>query len=171
MTKSNHSLAVQLRRDLFAAYRDVTSKPCPTQTMAWIRTVRHPAPRFYVSSKRAANAMSDLINGNLTNFNKLSKMRQAMYIELYNIVLQLSQKKEFIGKPLKYIVSFAIAQPASSFFVPPRRFREIFRNAKRYGIEYHDSEVRILNRQYTNHKDNKPSDAVFKGKKHLIMNL
>lgn len=171
MTKSNPQLQVQLRRDLFAAYRDVTSRPCPSQAIAWHRTVRHKAPRFYVSTKRATNALYKIARGDFSELQKMPKLKQQMYTELYGVVLELYQKSEFVGKPLRYVISFAIARPASQFFVTTERVRFYFRNAKRYGIDFTAKEARALNQQYTNRKDGKPSTAVFTGKKHLLINL
>ena len=40
-----------------------------------------------------------------------------MYYSLFDKVIELSEKRAFIGKSLTYIVRFAVSQPAPEFFV------------------------------------------------------
>jgi hypothetical protein len=42
-----------------------------------------------------------------------------MYGELFDVVMRLTENREFIGKSLWYIMPFAVTQPASEFFISP----------------------------------------------------
>ena len=164
MSSKSKELQTLLRKDLFAAYRDVTSRPCPSQQLAFMRTVRHPAPRYYIGTKKAAEVVGSLLRGETRLIERMSPLRRRMYIALKDEVLRLSQRREYQGASLKFIVSFAIAQPAAEFYITSETFRRIFRNAKRYGVEFEWKEAKKTSRQYTNYKDNTPREAVYKGK-------
>lgn len=163
MSLLSHDLQVQMRKDLFAAYREVASRSCPSQQLAWVRTVRHPAPRFYVGGKKASYVMSCLARGDRDILDKMTPLRRAMYLDLEQVVLELSQKRQFCNSSISFITSFALTQPAKQFYISPSTFRSIFRYAKRYGIDYtwHDASQEA--KAYTNNKNNKPADAVYRG--------
>lgn len=169
MPQTSHELQVQMRKDLFAAYADVASRPCPSQEVAWLRTVKHPAPRYYIGEKKARNILCQIMHGKRECLETMLPYKKRMYLALEQEVLRLSKKREFHNKSMRYIVMFAILQPAPEFFVAWETWKAIFRNAKRYGIDFTWKDASRLNTQYTNRKDNKPKDAVYKGKKHLII--
>lgn len=169
MSGASQELQAQMRQDLFAAYAEVTSRPCPSQQIAWIRTVKHPAPRYYIGAKKAVNIIGQLMLGNRAVLDSMRSYKKRMYIELEQEVLRLSEKKEYQGKSLKYICSFAILHPAKEFYISWETFKKIFCNAKRYGINFAWKDVLARNSQYTNRRDGKPKDAIYTGKKHLII--
>jgi hypothetical protein len=78
-----------------------------------------PAPRFYVTPKQAYQVISPMVKGDFEMVNILNPLRRKMYRELFDVVMRLTEKREFIGKSLLYIMPFAVTQPASQFFIRP----------------------------------------------------
>ena len=52
MSKRNYSIIEEMRGALMDTYRKV-APDCWSQQEAWEKTVRHPAPRYYITAKQA----------------------------------------------------------------------------------------------------------------------
>lgn len=102
---------------------DMTKAYCEESGRSWTmqeaceRAVKHPAPRFYISHKQAFQIISPMMKGNFIIVDAMQDNRRRMYYTLFNVVLELSEKREFHGKSLWYIVQHAVCQPAPEFFV------------------------------------------------------
>jgi len=141
MVKRNFELTCKMREDLMDAYREVYTK-CHSQREAYIKTVTHAAPRFYITPKRAYNALTLMVKGDSSEIEKLEESKQRMYLELFEKMQQMSQRQEFIGKSLRFICQFLVAQPASEFFISADTFKDIFTSMKKHGKEYRFKDTR-----------------------------
>lgn len=105
-----------MQDDLIKAY-------CKACNNAWTmqdacnKAVKMPAPRFYVSPKQAYAVVSRMMKGDFERVDLLMPLKRQMYYELFDVVVRLCEKREFIGKSLWYIMPFAVTQPASQFFI------------------------------------------------------
>jgi len=118
MSKTNFDISKQLYSDLIKAY----CKACPgswTMHDACAKAVKMPAPRFYVTPKQAYQVISRMVKGDLDMLEILNPLRRKMYYELFDVVMKLTERREFIGKSLWYIMPYAVTQPASEFFLNP----------------------------------------------------
>lgn len=118
MSKTNYDITRQMQDDLIKAY----CKACPgswTMQDACSKAVKMPAPRFYVTPKQAYQIISPMVKGDFGRVDLFDPLKRKMYYELFDIVMKLTEKREFIGKSLWYIMPFAVIQPASQFFIKP----------------------------------------------------
>jgi hypothetical protein len=122
--KKDYDISRQFQDDLIKAYNSVAPK-CYSQEDAYKLTVKQPAPRYYVSAKQAAQILSPMIQGDFARVDMMMPNRRRMYYSLLDKVIELSEKRAFVGKSLIYIVSFAVASPAPEFFVTHQSFRVI----------------------------------------------
>ena len=120
MSKVNYDISKQMQHDLIAAYKRVCGN-CWSQHQAYVRMVNEPAPRYYVSPKQASQIISLMVRGDFSKVEMMLPMRREMYYSLFKVVQELSEKREFIGKSLSYIMKFAVVQPAPKFFISPIR--------------------------------------------------
>jgi len=130
----DYSIQRQMQDDLIKAY----CKACDgawTMQEACSKAVKMPAPRFYVSPKTAYLMISPMVKGDFEKVDLCIPSKRRMYYELFKVVTRLSEKRDFIGKSLWYIVKFAVAQPASEFFVKPHALYAIRQNMKKGRIE------------------------------------
>ena len=67
-------------------------------------------------------------------------LRREMYYSLFKVVQELSERREFIGKSLSYIMKFAVVQPAPKFFISPIR-GSIIRGFIKNGVFDEDGKV------------------------------
>ena len=107
-----------MQDDLIKAY----CKACPgswTMHDACAKAVKMPAPRFYLTAKQAYQVISPMVKGDFERVDLFNPLKRQMYYELFDIVMKMSEKREFIGKSLWHIMPFAVAQPASQFFISP----------------------------------------------------
>lgn len=141
MVKRNFELTCKMREDLMDAYREVYTK-CHSQREAYIKTVKHSAPRFYVSPKQAYDILRPMITGDNSRLQTLPPLKQKMYLELFDILKQMFQRQEFMGKSLWFICQFLVAQPASEFYISVNTFKDIFPSLKKYGKNYHFRDTR-----------------------------
>lgn len=128
--EKDYSIQKQLQDDLIKAY----CKACDgawTMRDACSKAVKMPAPRFYVSPKSAYLIISPMVKGDFTYVDLLIPSRRRMYYELFDVVMRLSEKREFMGKSLWYIIKFAVVQPASEFFIKPQSLYCIRQGMKR----------------------------------------
>lgn len=122
----------KMKEDLMKVYREVSGKyGCRTNSEAWEEVVRHPAPRFYVSSRRAHQRLSAMRRGDMSSLEKLSPLKREMYEDLFEVVRRLWQKKPYWGRSLNYVVQFAIQEPAKRFYIGPARMGQIWREYRR----------------------------------------
>jgi len=124
MGKENFDISRQMQRDLIAAYKQVCGS-CWTQRQAYERMVQQPAPRFYVTAKQASQVIARMVRGDFTFVDRMQPMRRQMYYDLFDVVMQLFEKREFIGKSLSYVMNFAVVQPAPRFYIGPIRAKNI----------------------------------------------
>lgn len=118
MSKKNFDISKQMHSDLIKAY----CKACDgswTMNDACAKAVKMPAPRFYITPKRAYQVISRMVKGDLDMLEIPNPLRRKMYYELFDVVMKLTEKREFIGKSLWYIMPYAVIQPASEFFITP----------------------------------------------------
>lgn len=127
MTKCNYDITIQMRNDLMDAYRKVY-RDCWSQEEAWRRTVKSPAPRYYISPKQAYQVLSKMRKGEGAG---VSGNRERMYNSLMETLNRLARKPEHIGKTLWSIMPFVVIEPAPEFFVEPDTMQKIFLYTKR----------------------------------------
>lgn len=145
MTRRNFSLTCIMREDLLKAYREVYTS-CRSQKEAYLKTVKHAAPRFYVTPKQAYDRLRLMVHGDFTEVDKLSLIRRKMYYDLFEKLNVTSQRTEYIGKSLWFICPFLVTQPADEFYLSVESFKDIFPTLKKYGKEYHHRDVREQNK-------------------------
>lgn len=159
------NLMVLMRKDLFAAYRDVCSKPCPSQLIAWHRTIKHPAKRFYIQEKKVENVVGPMMHGDYSEYYKIkSENSRRRYRDLKKVCMELIQTKEFCDASFHKVAEKAVTMPAPEFYITHNTLRKLFRYTKRFGLRYQDWEAKLICSKYTNHKDGKPKDAVYNKK-------
>lgn len=121
----------QMYDELMKVYCKVLGEyDCRTQSEAFERTVRHPASRFFVDPRRAYQNIYPLLRGDYSRLEKMKPLRQEMYKALFDVVLRLSQKRQFWGKSPYYIVKFAVAEPAPRFYIGVEKMRKVFRERR-----------------------------------------
>lgn len=141
MARRNFELTCKMREDLMNAYREVYAR-CRSQKEAYRKTVKCPAPRFYVTPKQAYCMLRRMVRGDFSKVQTLAPHKQSMYMEMFGKLQQISQRQEFIGKSLWFICPFLVAQPASEFYISVETFKDIFPSVKKYGKDYHFKDTR-----------------------------
>ena len=141
MARRSFELTCIMREDLMNAYRGVYSK-CHSQGEAYYKTVKHPAPRFYVTPTQAYNMMRPIVAGDFSKLNALPPLKRNMYIEMFNVLRALTQKQEFMGKSLWFICPFLVTHPASEFYLSKNTFKDIFPSIKKHGKNYRFNDTR-----------------------------
>lgn len=129
MSKRVKELNLQMRADLMRTYREVAPK-CWRQIDAYRRTVKHEAPRFYVSPKQAYQIILPMLDGDTRITDKMPIRKRKMYEELYERVLEAAQRREFIGKSLWFIIPWVVSQPAPEFYLSVEQMKKIFNEEK-----------------------------------------
>ena len=122
--KSNYDISRQMQIDLMEAYKRVCNS-CWSQHDAYERMIKEPAPRYYVSPKQACQIISPMLRGDFEMVDLMMPTKREMYYSLFNEVVRLSEKRDFIGKGLMYIMREAVLQPAPRFYISPNRARNI----------------------------------------------
>ena len=103
---------------------------CRSQTEAFEHTVSHPASRFFVDTRRAYQNIYPMLRGDFSRIEKMKPLRQEMYRALFDVVMRLSQKRQFWGKSPFYIVKFAVLEPAPRFYIGVEKMRKVFRERR-----------------------------------------
>ena len=117
--------------ELMTVYRGVLREyDFRTQAEAFDRTVRHPASRFFIGTRRAYQNIYPMLRGDYSRLEQMKPLRQEMYKALFDVVMRLSQKRQFWGKSPYYIVSFAVLEPAPRFYIGVEKMRKIFRERR-----------------------------------------
>lgn len=130
MSKNNYDISRQMQDDLIKAYCKACAEGSWTMFDACAKAVKMPAPRFYVSAKQAYQIISPMVKGDFERVDLFDPLRRQMYYELFDIVMKLTEKREFIGKSLWHIMPFAVIQPASRFFIKPHSLYVIRQHIK-----------------------------------------
>lgn len=120
--KNDYDIEKQKQDDLINAYNQVAPH-CLMQDDAYRKAVKQPAPRYYISAKQAAQVLSPMVRGDFTRVDMMIPNRRRMYYSLFEKVLELSEKRAFVGKSLLYITRFAVLSPAPEFFIGGDSFR------------------------------------------------
>lgn len=118
-----------MKRDLMRVYREVVQNHhCKNQTEACQLVVQHEAPRFYVDAKWAHQRLSPLMRGDRSFLDEKrgSALTRQMYLDLYDVVMRLSQKERFWGCSLHRILQFAVMEPAPRFYISADRMLQIY---------------------------------------------
>lgn len=122
--KRDYHISKQFQDDLIKAYNKVAQHSW-TQEEAYRKAVKLPAPRFYVSAKQAAQIIAPMVRGDFTRVDLMRPIKRRMYYAIFDRVVELSEKRAFIGKSLFYIVQYAVLSPAPEFFVTPRSLEQV----------------------------------------------
>lgn len=127
MAGESKQLCREMKRDLMRVYR----KECENyggilQTEVFERTVRHPAPRFYVHAKSALRYISPMMRGDRRDIDRMKPLRRQMYEALFDVVMTLAQKERFWGMPPYTILRQAVMEPAPRFYIDATRMGQIF---------------------------------------------
>lgn len=141
MTKKNYDIIARQREDIMKAYRKI-APTCHSQQEAWEKLVKSPAPRYYVSARRAWDKLRRMVVGDFSVADNMKPIRRRMYYSLYDKLMEMSQRKEYMGQSLWFICQFLVTEPAPEFFCTPASIRDIFHKYKRYGRDYRESELR-----------------------------
>jgi hypothetical protein len=120
--KNDYDISKQYQDDMISAYNKV-APTCLMQMDAYRKAVKQPAPRYYGSARQAAQVLAPMMRGNFERVDMMIPNRRRMYYSLFEKVLEMSEKRAFVGKPLSYIVAFAVSSPAPEFFTTPESFR------------------------------------------------
>ena len=122
--KNDYDISRQFQDDLIKAYNKV-APTCLMQNDAYKKTVKQPAPRYYITAKQALQVLSPMVRGDFSKVDMMIPNKRRMYYSLLEKVIELSEKRAFVGKPLSYIVQFAVTSPAPEFFIGAGSFRVI----------------------------------------------
>ena len=139
--KNDYDISRQMQDDLIKAYNQVAPH-CWLQEEAYKQAVKLPAPRYYVSPKQAAQVIAPMVRGNFERVNMMMPNRRRMYYSLFQKVIELSEKRCFIGKSLTFIMQFAVASPAPEFFCSFEKLHEVRSFLKNGKL---DDEGRVIN--------------------------
>jgi len=139
--KNDYDISKQFQDDLIKAYNKVAPH-CWLQSDAYKKAVKQPAPRYYVSAKQAGQVLSPMVRGDFSRVDAMQPNKRRMYYSLMEKVLELSEKRAFVGKSLIYIVSFAVTSPAPEFFVGHEAMRKIRSDIKNCHLD--DSGRRVF---------------------------
>ena len=134
MSKTNE-INAQLRKDLMDAIKACSDGSAWFVNQIWKKAVRMPAPRYYVTAKQAYQVLLPMVEGNLTNYRKMSPRRQRLYKSLYDKVMEMADKPQYQGKSLWFMIPFAVGSPAPEFFVSEKWARLIYMEEMR-GYRY-----------------------------------
>lgn len=141
MTKKEYGLIVAQREDLMDVYRKVAPY-CLSQKEVWEKVVSSPAPRYYVSARQAWEKLRRMIVGDFSVVDNMKPAKKRLYYSLFKKYLELSQRRQFLGKSLWFVCQFLVTEPAPEFFMKPQNLKFIFSYSKRYGKDYKEMDVR-----------------------------
>lgn len=150
MPRRGFDVMLTMRDDLMKTYREVFGK-CRTQKEAYAKVVKHPAPRFYVSPKKAYEVMRFLISGDTSVLENMRSDRKRMYMDMFNVLLRMMQKPEYTGKSLWFVCQFLVTQPAPEFYFSVSSMEDLFSLYRKHGKDFRHDDI------YKPHKKvNKP---------------
>ena len=126
--KRTTPLMDEMKRDLMRVYQEESRNYSGfMQKEVYALTVQHPAPRFYIDPRSAHMYISPLLRGDRSGLEKMKPLRREMYEALFRVVMSLSQKEKFWGKPLYCILRQAVMEPAPRFYINVTRMGQIWR--------------------------------------------
>lgn len=140
MSRRSFDLVRQQRNDLLEVYRKVCSS-CHTQHEAWVKTIHHPAPRYYITPKQAHEMLSPLLRGDYSGVNRLRPHIRDMYLALFDELQRMSQKKDYIGRSLWHICKSLVLRPAPQFFITESHLRITFSECRKHGRDFHHLDI------------------------------
>lgn len=120
----DYSLRKQMYHDLIEAYKQVAPH-CWTQQEAYVRMVKQPAPRYYVTAKQAYQVIAHMVRGDFERVNMMLPLRRRMYYTLFDEFVALCEKPTFYGKSVWFIIQHAVERPAPEFFISPERAKHV----------------------------------------------
>lgn len=126
--------------DVLTAYREVAPR-CRTQSEAWEKTAKHPAPRYYITPRQAWNRLRLMARGDFSEVDCMKSTRKRMYYSLFERMKEMSQRREFIGCSLWFICQFLVSEPAPEFFIGGEAVKRIFVFSKKYNVDFRYSKV------------------------------
>ena len=133
-------------KDLLRIYREVCqSGDFATCTECYDAVVRHLAPRFYIDPRFAHTVISPMLRGDRSKLEIMKPLTRQMYEDLFDVVVRLSQLRQFHGKTLNYILQYAVLEPAPRFYISPTRMGQIWLAEKRK--LYHNTAFKKLTRK------------------------
>lgn len=119
-------------QDLMRVYREVChTGEFSNNTECFEEVVRHPAPRFYIDPRFAHTVISPMLRGDRSKLEIMKPLTRQMYEDLFNVVVRLSQNRQYYGKKLNFILQFAVLEPAPRFYIGSTRMRQIWLDEKR----------------------------------------
>ena len=142
----------EMKRDLMKVYREVANTGhFRSQRDIYRSVVEHPAPRFYVDAKWAHQRLSPLMRGDRSFLEQSgSALARQMYLDLYDVVMRLSQKERFWGSSLYHILQFAVLEPAPRFYISADRMRMIW---KEEVVETRQQKYKRIGKPYEKRND------------------
>ena len=137
----SYSFVKQRNDDLYAEYKKIVSKRS-FLNMGEIANELYtiPAPRFYVSSERAAIVISAMYNG--FKLKGMTKNKKEMFIELYKRAKKL--KKKMPDLSWTEIAQMLVNQPAPSFYLTPGSAKVLISHAKREWFKQRKEKLKHL---------------------------
>lgn len=139
--KNDYDISKQFQDDLIKAYKSVAPF-CWSQFEAYEKAVKQPAPRYYITPRQAAQVISPMVHGDFRRVDMMLPNKRRMYYSLFEKVVELSEKRAFIGKSLTYIMQYAVTQPAPEFFVTKYAVEQVRRYIKK---GYLDDDGKVVN--------------------------
>ena len=130
-----------MQDDLIKAYNRVAPSSW-TQEEAYKKAVKEPAPRYYITPRQAAQVISPMVHGDFRKVNMMLPNKRRMYLSLFQKVVEMSEKRAFIGKSLTYIMQYAVLSPAPEFFCSHERIHALRSLIKTGKL---DDEGRVIN--------------------------
>jgi hypothetical protein len=122
--------------ELYRIFKDIFFNTDLSYKEAVIKAVNSPCSRYWLSSDYVYREIISRLNNYKWNRRRKAPrtIREKAYEQLYEKFLELSQMREFRGCSARFISSFLVARPAPSFFLSPRRAKDIIskiRNKKK----------------------------------------
>lgn len=142
MTKNNYDITRLQREALRKAYCDVCKRSRPwSQQDAYVKTAKHPAPRYYITAKEAYEKLRRMAVGDNSIVDALGDSKRRLYYSLFERMKELSQRKEYVNKSLWFLCPILVSLPAPEFFLSPRTVKDIFVKYRLYGKDFRHREV------------------------------
>ena len=119
--------------DLMRNFREVLMESRTGMGMNEIceATVKRPAMRFYISPLQAFKVISNIRKGNLQCLDRMPEYRREMFHEINRLVDEYITRYEFATKPLIFVVTHVISNPAPRFYVSAESMRQLYYSRKR----------------------------------------
>lgn len=124
---STNEFTHQRDRHIFATFRHIMATNNGLSVMQVYQLVAaSPAPRFFVSDKRAATVVSHIRRG--LPLHRMSPHRRRMFLDIAQRVQQLLQQGRCPS--VRKAVAMVVASPAPELYLPPSTVYEIIKRKK-----------------------------------------